>query len=58
MRDFYCNLRVSKYGYKWLNHFPSQMSGGEQQRVAIARAIALTERANPELGFLMIIADI
>lgn len=23
-----------------LNHFPSQMSGGEQQRVAIARAIA------------------
>jgi putative ABC transport system ATP-binding protein len=24
-----------------LNHFPSQLSGGEQQRVAIARAIAL-----------------
>ena len=24
------------------NHFPSQMSGGEQQRVAIARAIANT----------------
>ena len=23
-----------------LNHFPSQLSGGEQQRVAIARAIA------------------
>ena len=23
-----------------MNHFPSQMSGGEQQRVAIARAIA------------------
>ena len=22
------------------NHFPSQMSGGEQQRVAIARAVA------------------
>lgn len=28
-----------------LNHFPSQMSGGEQQRVAIARAIA----KNPEV---------
>jgi putative ABC transport system ATP-binding protein len=27
------------------NHFPSQMSGGEQQRVAIARALA----KNPEL---------
>jgi len=27
------------------NHFPSQLSGGEQQRVAIARAIA----KNPEL---------
>jgi putative ABC transport system ATP-binding protein len=27
------------------NHFPSQMSGGEQQRVAIARAVA----KNPEL---------
>jgi putative ABC transport system ATP-binding protein len=24
----------------WLDHFPSQLSGGEQQRVAIARAIA------------------
>ena len=24
----------------WMDHFPSQMSGGEQQRVAIARAIA------------------
>jgi putative ABC transport system ATP-binding protein len=23
-----------------LNHFPSQLSGGEQQRVAIARAVA------------------
>ena len=23
-----------------MNHFPSQMSGGEQQRVAIARAVA------------------
>ena len=23
-----------------LNHFPSQLSGGEQQRVAVARAIA------------------
>src|SRR6185369_12377129 len=23
-----------------INHFPSQMSGGEQQRVAIARAVA------------------
>jgi putative ABC transport system ATP-binding protein len=28
-----------------LDHFPSQMSGGEQQRVAIARALA----KNPEL---------
>ena len=28
-----------------LNHFPSQLSGGEQQRVAIARAIA----KNPEI---------
>ena len=28
-----------------LNHFPAQMSGGEQQRVAIARAVA----KNPEL---------
>lgn len=28
-----------------VNHFPSQMSGGEQQRVAIARAVA----KNPEL---------
>ncbi len=28
-----------------MNHFPSQLSGGEQQRVAIARAIA----KNPEL---------
>ena len=27
------------------NHFPSEMSGGEQQRVAIARAIA----NNPEI---------
>ena len=27
------------------NHFPSQLSGGEQQRVAIARAIA----KNPEV---------
>lgn len=27
------------------NHFPSQMSGGEQQRVAIARALA----KNPEI---------
>jgi putative ABC transport system ATP-binding protein len=23
-----------------INHFPAQLSGGEQQRVAIARAIA------------------
>jgi putative ABC transport system ATP-binding protein len=28
-----------------VNHFPSQLSGGEQQRVAIARAMA----KNPEL---------
>jgi putative ABC transport system ATP-binding protein len=28
-----------------MNHFPSQLSGGEQQRVAIARAVA----KNPEL---------
>ena len=28
-----------------LDHFPSQLSGGEQQRVAIARALA----KNPEL---------
>ena len=26
---------------KRLNHFPSQLSGGEQQRVAIARALAI-----------------
>ena len=32
-------LRVVGLGER-LNHFPSQMSGGEQQRVAIARAIA------------------
>jgi putative ABC transport system ATP-binding protein len=25
---------------EWANHFPSQLSGGEQQRVAIARALA------------------
>ena len=25
-----------------LDHFPAQLSGGEQQRVAIARAVALT----------------
>ena len=30
---------------KWINNFPSQLSGGEQQRVAIARAIA----KNPSL---------
>ena len=28
-----------------MEHFPSQMSGGEQQRVAIARAVA----KNPDL---------
>ena len=27
-----------------LDHFPAQLSGGEQQRVAIARAIALNPR--------------
>ena len=32
-------LRVVGLGER-LNHFPSQLSGGEQQRVAIARAIA------------------
>jgi len=32
---------------KRLNHYPGQLSGGEQQRVAIARAFA----ANPELLF-------
>lgn len=32
---------------KRLNHYPAQLSGGEQQRVAIARAFA----ANPELLF-------
>ena len=26
--------------YHRMNHFPSQLSGGEQQRVAIARAVA------------------
>ena len=31
--------------HKRLNHFPAQLSGGEQQRVAIARAIA----KNPEV---------
>jgi putative ABC transport system ATP-binding protein len=25
---------------EWVNHFPAQLSGGEQQRVAIARALA------------------
>jgi putative ABC transport system ATP-binding protein len=30
---------------EFANHFPSQMSGGEQQRVAIARALA----GNPEI---------
>ncbi len=30
--------------YERANHFPSQMSGGEQQRVAIARAIAKQPR--------------
>ena len=29
---------------KYVKHFPSQMSGGEQQRVAIARALASTPR--------------
>ncbi len=32
-------LRLVGLGER-MNHFPSQMSGGEQQRVAIARAIA------------------
>jgi putative ABC transport system ATP-binding protein len=32
-------LRIVGLGDR-LNHFPSQLSGGEQQRVAIARAIA------------------
>jgi putative ABC transport system ATP-binding protein len=32
-------LEMVGLGYR-LDHFPSQMSGGEQQRVAIARAIA------------------
>ncbi|MHA2248140.1 MAG: ABC transporter ATP-binding protein, partial [Candidatus Hodarchaeales archaeon] len=40
---------IREVGLKWLdevglkdraNHFPSQLSGGEQQRVAIARALA------------------
>ena len=32
-------LNVVKLGHR-LNHFPSDLSGGEQQRVAIARSIA------------------
>ena len=32
-------LRMVDLGER-LNHFPSQLSGGEQQRVAIARAVA------------------
>ncbi len=30
---------------EWKNHFPSQMSGGQQQRIAIARAVA----KNPDI---------
>jgi putative ABC transport system ATP-binding protein len=37
-------LRMVSLGER-MNHFPSQLSGGEQQRVAIARAVA----KNPEL---------
>jgi len=33
-------LRAVGLGGERLNHYPAQLSGGEQQRVAIARAIA------------------
>jgi ABC-type sugar transport system ATPase subunit len=34
-----------------LNHFPSQLSGGEQQRVAVARAIVKSDEPTAALDF-------